>query len=42
MNKKYIVATVIGFTAIIGWNLFLIQRDAKLFESYNNPIVQVK
>ena len=23
---------------IVGWNVFLIQRDAKLFEAYNQPI----
>lgn len=33
---------VVGLGIIIGWNLFLIQRDAKLFEAYNQPITQVK
>jgi len=31
--KLFIVA--IGL--IVGWNVFLIQRDHQLFESYNQP-----
>ena len=42
MNRKYLIATLTAVVAIVGWNLFLIQRDAKLFEAYNNPIVQTK
>lgn len=42
MNRKYLTATLTAVVAIIGWNLFLIQRDAKLFEAYNQPITQVK
>jgi len=34
MNRKYITAFVLGFLAIIGWNIFLIQRDEKLYDSY--------
>ena len=34
MNRKYVVAGLIGFVAIIGWNLFLIQRDERLYDSY--------
>jgi hypothetical protein len=34
MNRKYVVAGLIGFIAIIGWNLFLIQRDERLYDSY--------
>ena len=37
MKPKYIVAGLIGFAAIIGWNIFCIQRDAKLFKAYNQP-----
>ena len=37
MKPKYIVAGLIGFAAMIGWNIFCIQRDAKLFEAYNQP-----
>ena len=34
MNKKYIVAGLIGFAVILGWNVFLIQRDEKLYDAY--------
>jgi hypothetical protein len=34
MNRKYVIAGLIGFAAIIGWNLFLIQRDERLYDSY--------
>jgi hypothetical protein len=42
MSSKYIAAGLIGIAAIVGWNIFLIQRDAKLFEAYNHSIHQVK
>jgi hypothetical protein len=34
MNRKYITAFALGFLAIGGWNVFLIQRDEKLYDSY--------
>ena len=34
MNHKYIVAGLIGFAVILGWNIFLIQRDDKLYDAY--------
>jgi hypothetical protein len=34
MNRKYIITFALSFIAIIGWNVFLIQRDNKMFESY--------
>ena len=34
MNKKYVVAGLIGFAAILGWNIFLIQRDDALYKAY--------
>ena len=34
MNKKYVVAGLIGFAVILGWNVFLIQRDDRMFDSY--------
>jgi hypothetical protein len=37
MNRKYIAAGLIGIAAIVGWNIFLVQRDAKMFEAYNQP-----
>jgi len=34
MSKKHIVAGLIGFAVILGWNVFLIQRDEKLYDNY--------
>ena len=34
MNKKYVVAGLIGLASILGWNIFLIQRDEKLYDAY--------
>ena len=34
MNKKYVIAGLIGFAVILGWNVFLIQRDDRLYDSY--------
>ena len=34
MNKKYVIAGLIGFAAILGWNVFLIQRDERLYDAY--------
>ena len=34
MSRKYIVVVVLGVLAMIGWNIFLIQRDERMFDSY--------
>jgi hypothetical protein len=34
MNRKYIVSGLIGFAFILGWNVFLIQRDDKMYDAY--------
>ena len=34
MNRKYVVAGLIGFAVILGWNVFLIQRDERMYDSY--------
>jgi len=34
MTKRYITAVALGFLAIIGWNVFLIQRDQRLHDAY--------
>lgn len=34
MNKKHIVAGLIGFAVILGWNIFLIQRDTALYKAH--------
>jgi hypothetical protein len=34
MNRKYVFAGLIGFAFILGWNVFLIQRDERLYDAY--------
>ena len=34
MNRKYIVTGLIGFAVILGWNVFLIQRDEQLYGAH--------
>jgi hypothetical protein len=34
INRKYVVTGLIGFAVILGWNIFLIQRDDKLYDAY--------
>ena len=34
MNRKYVSFFFFAFLTIIGWNVFLIQRDEKLYDSY--------
>ena len=34
MNRKYITVFALGFFAMIGWNVFLIQRDDALYKAY--------
>jgi hypothetical protein len=34
MNRKYFIAGFVGFVAIIGWNIFCIQRDDALYKAY--------
>jgi hypothetical protein len=34
VKRKYVMAGLIGFAFILGWNVFLIQRDEKMFNSY--------
>ena len=36
MTKKHIVAGLIAFAVILGWNVFLIQRDEKLYDTYHS------
>lgn len=38
--KLYLYATL-AFAAILGWNVFLIQRDNKMFEGYAQRQAQV-
>ncbi len=43
-NRKYVVAGLIGFAFILGWNVFLIQRDNRMFDAYygQQSVQQVK
>jgi hypothetical protein len=36
MKKKYIVAGLTSLAVILGWNIFLIQRDEKLYDTYHS------
>ena len=33
-SRKYVIAGLVGFAFILGWNVFLIQRDEKLYDAY--------
>ena len=34
MNRKYLATGLIGFAVILGWNVFLIQRDDAMYKAY--------
>ena len=34
MSKKYVITFAFGFLAMIGWNVFLVQRDNRLYDAY--------
>lgn len=34
MSRKYIAVVVLGVLAMIGWNIFLIQRDERMFDAH--------
>jgi hypothetical protein len=34
MNRKYLTVFALGVLAMIGWNIFLIQRDDKMYDAY--------
>jgi len=34
MNRKYITVFALGFLAMIGWNIFLVQRDERMYDAY--------
>ena len=39
--KLYLTVTL-AFAVILGWNVFLIQRDNKLFKSYDARMEQIR
>jgi hypothetical protein len=34
VNRKYITVVALGVLAMVGWNIFLIQRDDAMFKAY--------
>jgi len=34
MKPKYLAAGLIAFSAMIGWNVFLVQRDERMYDAY--------
>jgi len=34
VNRKYLFSGLIAFTFILGWNMFLIQRDDAMYKAY--------
>ncbi len=34
MNRKYVFAGLVGFVVILGWNIFCIQRDERMYDAY--------
>ena len=34
MNRKYVITFALSIIAMIGWNIFLIQRDDKMYDAY--------
>jgi len=34
VSTKYLTAFAFGLVAIIGWNIFLVQRDDRMYKAY--------
>jgi hypothetical protein len=34
MKLKYLAAGLIAFSSVIGWNVFLVQRDDAMYKEY--------
>jgi hypothetical protein len=41
MQSKYFGAGILALFVMIGWNVFLIQRDSKLFDAYKQRNAEV-
>jgi hypothetical protein len=39
MNSKTIAYILLGVVAIVSWNIFLIQRDNKMFDRYDKMTI---
>lgn len=42
MSRKHIAYFAIATIAVIGWNAFLTQRDARMFEAYSTEVRGLK
>jgi hypothetical protein len=42
MNRKYIAAGICALFVMIGWNVFLIQRDNQLFRAVYTQDAEVR
>jgi hypothetical protein len=42
MKPKYFGAGIFALVVMIGWNVFLIQRDAELFRAIEQPNAEVR
>lgn len=42
MPVRYVAASVVGLFVILGWNVFLIHRDAQLFRANPTPSAEVR
>jgi hypothetical protein len=40
ISTKYVAAGILGFMVILGWNVFLAQRDQQLFRSAHERACQ--
>jgi predicted negative regulator of RcsB-dependent stress response len=41
MKRKYLTVFALGFLAMIGWNVFLIQRDERMYDAYyHNQVIE--
>ena len=40
IERKYLIGTLLGVVAIIGWNVFLIQRDDRMYKAYYHQKAQ--
>ena len=42
LPPKYVATFTLGFAVMIGWNVFLAQRDTQLFRANPTPSTEVR
>lgn len=42
MPERYVVAFILFILAMLGWNVFLMHRDAQLFRANPTPSAEVR